>query len=349
MMDTIINAPRHFRLYGAVLAMAALLAILLAATLAAGPTQAQVATDPDQLPRTGDNAEEYDEPYPCSEEAVPGPNTAGIIRDGYYAVFDAFWDYEVGHLSNNFCPPAVTVTTETHTDEEGDTTTVTVYNRSDANIHISETVFAIPDSYKVTVVDSRTHIANGNPSRRRHGGDLRSTLPIIPFLADANAVSAVTDDGQFADNTLWWVRLDDPGTERVDETSDLQIGFSTGLLDEADWYLGDDPPVQFEFSAVHILKDGTPQEAHVLGAHFFAFDQRARKRACGGIRGGATSKPPPKGNSQWRPASTGPCSSSSRNPACTWFRRKPRAMCGTPMTQRPRAATPMAGSRSAPA
>ena len=35
-----------------------------------------------------------------------------------------------------------------------------------------------------------------------------------------------------------------------------------------------EPPVQFEFVAVHVLKDGTPQEAHVVGAHFFAFDQR---------------------------------------------------------------------------
>ena len=56
----------------------------------------------------------------------------------------------------------------------------------------------------------------------------------------------------------------------------MQIGFSTDLLEEADWHnpRGGDP-VLFRFSAVHVLKDGTPQEAHVLGAHFFAFDQRA--------------------------------------------------------------------------
>ena len=96
-MNTHITAPRHFRLYGAVLAMAALLITLLAVTLTVGPAMAQE-------PRTGDNAEEYDKPYPCSEEAVPDANTAKLIRDGYYAVFDGFWDYEVGHLSNNFCP-----------------------------------------------------------------------------------------------------------------------------------------------------------------------------------------------------------------------------------------------------
>ena len=102
-MNTHITTPRHFRLYGAVLAMAALLITLLAVTLTAGPTMAQVTIDPDKLPRTGDNAEEYESPFPCSEEAQPDGSTAGEIREGYYAVFDAFWDYEVGHLSNNFC------------------------------------------------------------------------------------------------------------------------------------------------------------------------------------------------------------------------------------------------------
>ena len=38
----------------------------------------------------------------------------------------------------------------------------TVNNRTDANIHISETAFSIPDRYKVTVVDSDE--TNGNPS-----------------------------------------------------------------------------------------------------------------------------------------------------------------------------------------
>ena len=33
--------------------------------------------------------------------------------------------------------------------------------------------------------------------------------------------------------------------------------------------------MQFRFSAVHVLQDGTPEEAHVLGAHMFAFDPGA--------------------------------------------------------------------------
>ena len=161
---------------------------------------------------------------------------------------------------------------------------VTTYDRSDADIHISQTVFAIPDSYKVTVVDSDTD--NGNPNDNDDPADdiEGPTIDIADFLflADDSAVSAVeTENGttDFANNSLYWVRLDQSWTTD-DETSPLQIGFSTGLMEEEDWYRDDDddddpePPVQFQFAAVHVLQDGTPQEAHVVGAHFFAFDQR---------------------------------------------------------------------------
>ena len=37
--------------------------------------------------------------------------------------------------------------------------------------------------------------------------------------------------------------------------------------------------MQFKFVAVHVLKDGSPQEAHVVGAHFFAFDPGASQQA----------------------------------------------------------------------
>ena len=276
-MDTIFNAPRYFRLYGAILAMAALLVVLLAATVPAIPTQAQVGVGPGQLPRTGDNAEEYSEfgALPCSEE-YSNLNPAEVIDEGYYAVFDAFWDYEVGHLSNNFCPPRVTVK-----DNFGTMT----YTRADANIHVSETVFSIPDSYKVTVIDTREGVTNGVPDR----GDVTGPsidIADFPFLAHGNAVSAVKPDPDsteanpttvFADNSLWWVRLDQPWTTGADEdeTSPLQIGFSTDLLEEADWYkAGNGDPVKFRFDAVHVLKDGSEHEAHVVGAHFYAFDQR---------------------------------------------------------------------------
>ena len=253
-MNTHITAPRHFRLYGAVLAMAALLITLLAVTLTAGPAMAQE-------PRTGDNTEEYPNPRPCSEEVEPDANTTELARDSYYAVFDAFWDYEVGHLSNNFCPPKVTETRKYDPVAEEYVTTTT---REDGHLHISKTVFAIPESYKATVIDTRPGASNGNP-----GAVTGPTIDLadFPFLETGNAVSA--------GDSLYWAR--------PDGTSLLRIGFSTALLEEADWYRADgpdddtdpDPPVQFRFAAVHVLKDGTPQEAHVLGAHIFAFDPGA--------------------------------------------------------------------------
>ena len=289
-MSTHITTPRQFRLYGAVLAMAALLAVLLAVTLTAGTTQAQVGIGPGQLPRLGDNADEYSEygTLPCTEETEPADSDVAMISDGYYAVFDGFWDYEDGHLSNNFCPPKVTVTEGTDPETLLPTT---VYTRTDANIHISKTAFSIPDSYKVTVVDSRPETpAVGNPGGYAEG----TTIDIadFPFLAKGGAVSAVkTKDGEtvFANNTLWWVRLDDPGTT-ANDTSPLQIGFSTDLLEEADWYKADgpdkgtelDPPVRFLFDSFHVFKDGRRykgEEAHKIGAHIFAFDRRTEDTA----------------------------------------------------------------------
>ena len=271
-MDFITKAPKHFKLYGAALAIAALVIAIMMVGMTAGPTMAQNGDANDgNGPRTGDNAKEYSKPYPCSEEVEPDAYTAELAGPAYYAVFDAFWDYEVGHLSNNFCPPKVTVTVKPGIKKE------TVNSREDAHVHISKTVFSIPESYKVTVVDSRTETVNGNPS-----GVEGTTIDIadFPFLAHGNAVLAVDEDGAFAGNSVYWVRLDEPWTDAY-ETSSLQIGFSTGLMEEADWYKDDDndadtaeEPVQFRFSAVHVLQDGTPVEAHVLGAHMFAFDQR---------------------------------------------------------------------------
>ena len=186
-MNTLITTPRHFRLYGAVLAMAALLITLLAVTLTAGPTMAQA---DDGGPRTGDNAEEYSKPYPCSEEVEPDANTTGIVRDGFHAVFDAFWDYEVGHLSNNFCPPKVA-----HGIVRKSGRSIETYTRQDAHSHISKTVYSVPESYKVTVVDS----GNGNSG---NSGDSNIDLADFPFLTTGDAVSA--------GDSIYWVKLDKP-------------------------------------------------------------------------------------------------------------------------------------------
>ena len=250
-MDFLIKAPKTLTLYGAALAIAALVIAVMLAGMTAGPAMAQE-------PRTGDNFEEYSKPYPCSEEVEPDAYTAELAGPAYYAIFDAFWDYEVGHLSNNFCPPKVT---ETKSTDPATGITTTKQTREDAHVHIGKTVFSIPESYKVTVINSGD--ANSDSSNVQG-----PTIDIadFEFLTDGNAASA--------GDSVYWVRLDEPWTDAY-ETSSLQIGFSTALMEEADWHNSNGgDPVQFKFSAVHVLQDGTPVEAHVLGAHMFAFDQR---------------------------------------------------------------------------
>ena len=253
------------------LAVAVLVIVAAAAVaLTAGPAQARVDYGTDGRPETEINVAQHNTPTGCDEESKPGPNTVDEIRAGYYAVFDGYWVADEGHLSNNFCPPEVTVTE--HVDPVTHKT-VKVYTRHDANIDIRKTAFSIPDSYKVTVVDSS--VAGGNPSTVTGP---KIDLAQFPFMKDFNAVSAMKTEGGstvFADNKVWWVKLKSPGT------SPLQVGYSTALMNEADWYNPDGDPVQFEFEAVHVFQDGTrysPRELHQLGIHFFAFDPGASQR-----------------------------------------------------------------------
>ncbi len=256
-MARLTTNPRNLLLTGATLAMAAL-AIILAVALTAGPTLAQ--------DDTTTNANHYAAPVPCSEESEPDEKTARVITNGFVPVFEGFWDYEVGHLSNNFCPPKATDTGKTNRNG------TKVYGRTDARIHISKTAFSIPTSYKVTVIDTRPGIVNGTSS------DVTGpTIDIAdyPFLARNGVVSAVDENGQFAHTPLWWVRYDGDPTGRGSQTSPLQLGLSTDLMDSKYWHNADGgDPVEFQFEAVHVLEAGAPVETHVLGANFFAFDQK---------------------------------------------------------------------------
>ena len=225
MMDTLTNIPKHLRLYTAALALAALVIAVAAVTLTAVPAQAQDAggIGPGHLPRTGDNEEEYARPYPCSEEAEPDASTKKVIDGGHYALFDAFWDYEVGHMSNNFCPPEVT-----HTSKSGRGGTTITHTRitrerpeDDTHTHISETVFSVPDRYKVTVIDSGA--TNGNPTPTP---EPNIDLHKYPFL---KAVVSVGD-------SVWWVKAENVPAN-TDANTPMILGFSTDLLEEEDWYL----------------------------------------------------------------------------------------------------------------
>ncbi|MYC38009.1 MAG: hypothetical protein F4X66_14005, partial [Chloroflexi bacterium] len=81
-MNTLTNIPRRTALYGAMLAMAALVITLLAVNFAAGPALAQNA----------DNT--YPDPQPCG----PGAATAFMeepheLTSGHYALFDSYWQW----------------------------------------------------------------------------------------------------------------------------------------------------------------------------------------------------------------------------------------------------------------
>ena len=174
----------------AALLMAAVLAVTLTAGPASGPGHHRPGRDAQDRRQRG-GVQGSSAPSPAPRRTLPDASTVDIISEGYYAVFDAFWDYEDGHPSNNFCPPEVTVTTEEVDPEDEEET---VYTRSNADIHISKTAFSIPDSYKVTVIDSRNPTTvNGNPDNVT--GD---TIDIadFPFLAQDNAVSAVKTEGR---------------------------------------------------------------------------------------------------------------------------------------------------------
>ena len=178
------------------------LSISTAAVLVTGG----IVLGPDLLPRTGENADHYSVPLPCSEEAEPHADTRKVIDSGHLPLFDAPWDYEVGHLSNNFCPPSVT---HKMTDDGLGNKTIT-HTRTEGDIHTSETAFSVPDRYKVTVIDS-DH-PNGNPSP---SPDPNIDLAKYPFLrAVVSAVKPGPDSTLenptwvFADNKLWWVKAE---------------------------------------------------------------------------------------------------------------------------------------------
>ena len=235
-MDNILNAPRHFRLYGAVLAMAALLAVLLAVTMTAGPTMAQ--TDP------------YPDPKPCGpgQEAVPDSPDA-TITEGHYAVFDGYWDFEKETLELNLCPPSVVhrmVPGGPGKPAREEST------RTSSNVDIQQTVFHI------------------NGSDFEHQLD-QDDLDKYDFFKLGDGDDAGTEDDAIG-QTVWWLKVDDESTPNVDEDSALAMGFSAALFESDYWYLEDGTddgaePLQYEFEVIR--EPGIPIDDQ---GHVFAFD-----------------------------------------------------------------------------
>ena len=239
-MHVITKRTHQLKLYGAVLALAALVATVLAVALAGG-AQAQNSTNT------------FADPQPCGPglpDANRPANPDEKVTSGRLALFDAYWDATAESLNNNLCPPSITQTIQY--DGAGWKSVIT--NRVATNIDVTRTVINLTDDYKVTVIDSGAddYVA---------GAVTGPTIDLAehPFIEDV-------DPG----DQVWWLRLDDPDTA-ADETSDLQLAFSAGLLDGVYWHLEDGDsnpiePLQYHFEAErHSLE---PADT----AHFYMFE-----------------------------------------------------------------------------
>ena len=213
-------------------------ALLIAAAVSVNSVNNAQAQEPGGGPGLGPiggdlNKINYDPPFPCDgEESVPH-GAAASVDDGHYAAFDAFWDYNKGELSINFCPPGVEHET---VEDPGTGETVTVTTREQSSIDIRKTVFSIPDSHKAEIVSSTST------------GSRQISRGIYEFLPDTS-------------NEVWWLKADDDTT--------LVMGFSAGLLKPEHWEntTEGEKAVQYEFEARERPTCADPNEE----AHFYVF------------------------------------------------------------------------------
>ena len=234
MIATITKAPKRFTLYAAGFALSAFVIALLVATFATGPAQAQSKT--------------YPAPQPCGQgHAKVSDPPVDEITTGEIALFDAYWDLATETINNNLCPPKMV--TKTVSDPlAGDTVTMA---RENANIDIAKTVIHVEDKHKVTVVAGTA-------------GPGQISVDEYPFLREGIELDV---NGNPENGTqVYWLRLDDPDTTDVDETSDLVLGFSTALFDDLYWETrGENKPFQYLYASER------DDIVEVHGPHFFAF------------------------------------------------------------------------------
>ena len=255
-METFIKAPLRFKFTLILLAMAVMATVMLAVVFTASPTQADGTgnTDggsTDEYP----NLSTYPDPQPCG----PGAGTAFMdepheITTGHYALFDAYWRTTatstspepgsetpgpgVGVLHTNLCPPEMVATTTT-SGLPPKTITITTRSARDDGMDIEEAIIHVLDK----------HLATTTVASNAGAGQIS--------LTEYRRLRGVVAPG----DTVWWLRLDDPDTE-ADETSDLGMGFSTLLLDEARW----DSPMRYRFEVERHPADPTDVP------HFFAYE-----------------------------------------------------------------------------
>ena len=243
-MHTIIQAPRQLKLFGALLAMAAL---LLAVVFTAGSTQAQ--------------SETYADPHPCGpgfDEFYKLPDfPVNQVDAGHFAVFDAYYDLDAdkphrptedreawaGLMSLNFCPPEL----------KDDAFSIPPFARLKADIDIGKTVFHVNQAaHALTAADVEAY-------------DF--------FKLDEEDNDPDTQDSAVGQDVYWLRVGDDRNTGNVrEQASDFQISFSTALFDADYWYREDDndnsiEPFWYEIEAERELGIH-PREY----GHFYIFD-----------------------------------------------------------------------------
>lgn len=237
----------NVRAVGIATTLAALVITLLAVAMTASPTMAQTPTaTPTPTP-----------PIPCGPGGLQTSDTPdATVTEGHYAVFDGYWDSNDKTLNLNLCPPGVEHSIETRTDPVTYLETkVEVSTRTVSNVDIRRTVFHI------------------------NGTDFEHTLTAADvekydfFKLHEDKNNDGVDDA--VGKTVWWLKVDDPSTENVDEDSPLAMGFSAALFDSDHWYLPDRAsrspkglkPLQYEFEVIR--EPGIPIAEQ---GHVFAFD-----------------------------------------------------------------------------
>lgn len=238
-MQAIKSKSKELTLAGALLAIAALVAVVFTAASGA-PTPAQAGnTSPFNEPATGANPQQQQtEPEACA--ATPAP----VVSTGRYGLFDVYWDAGKKNLVSNPCPPALTHTTTTEEKSDGFggtiTTTTTTHTRSASDIDIGQTVIHIPGRHRVNLNDP-----NSEYPETRYGALWR---------LDAN------DDN---DGIVWILPALPDGND-----DSLTVSFTASLLNPNDWRdaagSSDPGPVQFEFEAVSEPDVNPDDRGHVL-------------------------------------------------------------------------------------
>ena len=221
----------NMRAAGITMALVALVIAVLAVTLAAGPAQATTTTtdfansgDDNSIPQ-GQEATatptstptppRHATPEPCpGETGNPNETAARVIDSGHYALFDVYWNENVGELATNVCPPS---TVSTRVGRVGNR-----IDRSPSSIDITAeppTIIHIPRSAMVDLSTTTEYTELRYPS---------------VWSAD-NAENRDTDVfGDPVGDRKVWVLPPCPSYGRQ-PTGDLCLSFSASLLKSTDW------------------------------------------------------------------------------------------------------------------